>query len=136
MNFLQMSASQFREMVKPQKSNKYNAVKTESDGIVFDSKFEAEKWNELKMLERIGVIKDLQRQVRFILQEDYVNNKGEKIRPISYIADFCYYDVKKKQNIVMDTKSKATKNIEVYRIKKKLFEYKYPEYIFIEITKK
>lgn len=134
MNFLQMSASQFREMVKPQKSNKYNAIKTESDGIVFDSKFEAEKWNELKVLERIGVIKDLQRQVRFILQEDYVNNKGQKVRPISYIADFVYFDAKKKQKIVMDTKSPATRT-QVYLLKKKMFEYKYPEYIFVEAKK-
>lgn len=134
MEFLKVSAKQFRDMVGGSK-NKYHAIKTESDGIVFDSKFEAEKWNELKMLERIGVIKDLQRQVRFILQEDYVNNKGQKIRPISYIADFVYFDTKKKQKIVMDTKSEATKNIEVYRIKKKLFEYKYPEYIFVEATK-
>lgn len=136
MEFVRMTAKQFREMLNPQKTNKYNAIKTEADGIVFDSKFEAEKWNELKMLERIGIIKDLQRQVRFILLDEYVNNKGEKIRPISYIADFCFFDMKKKQNMVMDTKSVATKNIEVYRIKKKLFEYKYPEYVFVEITKK
>lgn len=132
MEFLHMNAKQFREMLNPQKSNKYHAVKTESDGIVFDSKLEARKWNELKMLEQIGAIKDLQRQVRFILQEDYTNNKGEKIRPISYIADFVYFDVKKKQKIVMDTKSQSTRT-QVYLLKKKMFEYKYKDYLFVEV---
>ena len=132
MEFLSMSAKQFREMLHPQKTNKYNAVKTEVDDIVFDSKFEAEKWNELKTLERIGIIKDLQRQVRFILLDEYVNNKGEKIRPISYIADFVYFDIKKKQKIAMDTKGLET---EVFRIKKKLFENKYRDYIFLVVKK-
>lgn len=131
MDFLKMSAKQYRQMVEGKKGNKYNAIKTESDGIEFDSKKEARKWQELKMLERSGLIKDLQRQVRFILQDEYVNNQGKKIRPISYIADFCYYDVKRKKNIVMDTKSSATRT-PVYLIKKKMFEYKYKEYIFIE----
>ena len=132
MKFLTMSAKQYREMLEPKKTNKYNAIKTETDGIVFDSRFEAEKYEELKTLERIGLIKDLQRQVRFILLDEYVNNKGEKIRPISYIADFCFFDMKKKQKIAMDTKGLET---EVFRIKKKLFENKYRDYIFLVVKK-
>lgn len=130
MEFITVTAKQYRDMIKPQKNNKYNAVKTESDGIIFDSKFEANKWEELKMLERIGIIKDLQRQVRFVLQDAYVNNQGKKIKPITYIADFCY--TKDGQKIVMDTKGLET---EVFRIKKKLFEYKHPEYLFLVIKK-
>lgn len=114
--------------------NKFRAIKTEYKGIVYDSKWESERAYQLDMLERAKQIKDLQRQVRFILQEDYVNNKGEKIRPISYIADFVYTD-KKGQKYVEDTKSPATRTAE-YLIKKKIFEYKYPDYIFIESYKK
>ena len=113
---------------------KYNAKKTEYRGIVYDSKWEAEKAYQLDMLERAGQIRDLRRQVRFILQDEYVNNKGEKVRPISYIADFVYHDVKNNKDIVMDTKSPATRT-QAYRIKKKMFEYRYPEYLFIEATK-
>ena len=109
--------------------NKYGAQKTEYKGIVYDSKWVAERAYQLDMFQRSGHIKDLQRQVRFILQEDYVNNKGEKIRPISYIADFVYTG-KNGQKYVEDTKSPATRTAE-YRIKKKIFEYKYPDYIFI-----
>lgn len=40
---------------------KYKAKKTEYDGIMFDSKKEAQRYAELKILERAGVIKNLQR---------------------------------------------------------------------------
>lgn len=115
--------------------NKFHAIKTEYKGVVYDSKWEAQKAYELDMLERAGKIKNLQRQVRFILQDDYVNNKGEKIRPISYIADFVYQDCKTGKWFVMDTKSPATRTAE-YRIKKKIFEYKFRDYVFIEAFKK
>jgi hypothetical protein len=115
-------------------SNKFGAKRAEYKGVVYDSKWEANRAYELDMLERSGRIKDLQRQVRFILQEGFINNRGEKIRPISYIADFVY-TVKCGAKVVEDTKSPATKT-ETYRIKKKLFEYKYPDYLFVERIKK
>ena len=110
--------------------NKYGAKKTEYKGIIYDSKWEAHRAYELDMLERAGQIFDLRRQVRFILQEDYINNKGEKVRPISYIADFVYI-TKTGQKVVEDTKSPATRTSE-YRIKKKMFEYRYKDYLFVE----
>ena len=113
---------------------KYHAVKTEYKGVVYDSKWEATRAYELDMLQKAGKIKDLRTQERFILQESYVNNKGQKIRPISYIADFVYID-HKGNKIVEDTKSPATRT-QVYAVKKKMFEYKYPDYIFVERVKK
>lgn len=115
--------------------NKYHAQKTWMKGRVYDSKFESEKAFELQLRQRAGLIKDLQEQVPFVLQEGYVNNQGKKIRPITYIADFVYFDCEKQQKIVMDTKSPATRT-DVYKIKKKLFEKRYQEYIFIEVCKK
>lgn len=114
--------------------NKYGAKKTEYKGIVYDSKWEANRAYELDMLERSGRISNLQRQVRFILLDGYINNRGEKIRPISYVADFVYI-VKCGATVVEDTKSPATKT-EAYRIKKKLFEHKYPDILFVERMKK
>lgn len=114
-------------------NNKYGAKKTEYKGIVYDSKWEANRAYELDMLERSGHIRDLQRQVRFILQEEYINNRGQKIRPISYIADFVYTD-KTGQKYVEDTKSPATRTAE-YRIKKKMFEFRHKDYLFIERLK-
>ena len=114
--------------------NKYRAVKTEYKGVTYDSKWEAQKAYELDMLQRAGKITDLQRQVTFTLQERFINNKGETIRPIFYVADFVYKDVKTGRTIVMDTKSPATRT-QVYMVKKKLFEYKYPQYDFVEAKK-
>lgn len=115
-------------------NNKYSAKKTVYKGITYDSKWEAQRAYELDMLQRVGQIKNLEHQKRFILQDGYVNNKGQKIRPISYIADFVYQS-KSGQWYCEDTKSPATKT-ELYRVKKKMFEYKYPEYIFVETFKR
>lgn len=49
---------------KPKKS-KYGAVKTEIDGIVFDSKHEAKRYQELWLLEQAGEITNLRLQVPF-----------------------------------------------------------------------
>ena len=108
---------------------KYHNNKTVYNGKVYDSKKEAKRAWELDLLVRAGKIRDLQRQVKFILLEEYYNNKGEKIRPITYVADFVYEQDGKKY--VEDVKSVATRT-EVYKIKKKLFEHKYSEYRFVE----
>ena len=107
--------------------NKYHAQKTCVGDVTFDSRKEARRYSTLCEWEKFNVITNLQRQVTFELQEGYTNNQGKKIRPILYIADFTYEQDGKK--IVEDCKGVKTKE---YRIKKKLFEYKYPEYLFVE----
>lgn len=125
-----MTAQEFREFMRnpkqEPKENKYHAHKTEVDGITFDSKKESRQWKELCMLEASGGISNLRRQVSFELQSKYTNNKGEHIRAINYVADFVYE--KGGKTYVQDTKGVRT---DVFKIKKKLFEYKYPEYEFI-----
>ena len=106
---------------------KYGNTKTCFDGIVFDSKAEVERYMELRLLERAGEIKDLQRQTPFLLQPSFKKH-GKTYREIKYIADFTYFDVRKGKNVVEDVKGYRT---EVFRLKKKLFEYKYPD---LEIT--
>ena len=96
--------------------SKYKAKKTEIDGIVFDSKKEAKRYQELILLERAGVISDLQRQVKFVLiPVQRINGKVVE-RECSYIADFVYKD-KEGNTIVEDTKGVKTKD---YIIKRKL----------------
>lgn len=69
---------------------KYGNEKTEVDGILFDSKKEAERWYELKLLERAGVIKDLDRQVKYeLIPSQRIDGKVVE-RSVSYIADFTY----------------------------------------------
>lgn len=111
--------------------NKYRNKKIIVDGIEFDSKLEANRYCQLRILEKAKEIKNLRRQVEYIIQEGFKKN-NKTIRPIKYVADFVYYDLKKKKIIIEDTK--GYKN-EVYKIKKKIFEYKYPDLEITEIRR-
>lgn len=133
MEFLKMSSQEYRKMLGVKKNfttgSKYHAQKTTVGGKTYDSKKEANRAMQLRYMEQIGKIQDLQEQVRFILQEEYVNNEGKKVRPISYLADFTY--IQNGQKVIEDTKSPATRT-QVYLLKKKIVMFKYPEYKFIE----
>lgn len=89
---------------------KYNNIKTVVDGITFDSKKEAQRYQVLKMLERAGAITDLKYQVAFEL---IPKQDGE--RAVKYIADFVYKENGKV--VVEDVKGKRT---QVYILKRKL----------------
>lgn len=84
---------------------KYKNNPVEYDGINFDSKREAKRYAELKLLERAGEITDLQRQVKFELipaqyetVERWSDKTGKRLKDgkrllekeCSYIADFVY----------------------------------------------
>lgn len=117
----------FRSKFPIKSNNKYHAQKTTIGNTTYDSKKEAKRGKYLDWLQKIGQISDLQKQVPFILQEAYTNNKGEKIRAIIYVADFVY--TQDGQKIVEDVKGVKTKE---YLLKKKIFQYKYSQYYFIE----
>lgn len=95
----------------PAKRNKFNAKKTEVDGIVFDSKREALRYQDLKIAERCGVISDLKLQTTFPL---IVND----VLVASYRSDFEYTE--DGERVVEDTKSEFTRKLMWYRMKKKL----------------
>lgn len=113
---------------------KYNNKKVMVDGIKFDSKKEAKRYQELKTLERAGHITDLKRQVKYVLipaqyepsDEVYVKGKdkgkqkkGRLIeRECAYYADFVYTENGK--TVVEDTKGVKTPE---YIIKRKLMLY-------------
>ena len=101
--------------------NKYKNRKIVIDNIEFDSILEANRYQELKLLQRAKQISNLRLQVPFLLQEGFKKN-GTTHRKIEYIADFVYEE--NGQTVVEDTKGICT---EVFRIKQKLFEYKYPD---------
>lgn len=94
--------------------SKYGNIKTfTTDGIKHDSIKEANRWCELNLLLRAGVIQDLQRQVKFELLP-----KQEGERAVYYIADFVYTENGKR--IVEDAKGMRT---EAYKLKKKMMLY-------------
>lgn len=109
---------------------KYHNKKVIYNGIKFDSKKEMKRYIELKLLEKNGVISNLKLQPKFLLQPSYINAENKKIKAIYYIADFMYYDNKAKKCIIEDTKGMKT---DVYKLKKKIFEYIYKGRIIIEL---
>lgn len=109
--------------------SKYKNKKTIVDNITFDSRAEALRYKELKLLERCKVISDLKLQPVYELQPSFKKN-GKSYRKITYKADFEYK--KQGQIIVEDVKGFKTKE---YQLKKKLFEYKYPDLTIMEVIK-
>lgn len=112
-------------------TNKYGNKKIIIDGIEFDSKKEGLRYKELKLLERAGLITDLKMQTSFELQPSFKKN-GKTIRAITYKSDFDY-KTKDGRHIVEDVKSKATEKDKVYRLKRKMLQYKYNDIEFKEI---
>lgn len=112
-------------------SKYYNNITVTSDGIKHDSRKEANRWCELKLLERAGKITDLKRQVEFELIPDQYetyerySKTGKRLkdglklieRKCCYVADFVYTDLSTGQTVVEDTKGVRT---EKYIIKRKL----------------
>lgn len=98
---------------------KYYNVKTKSsDGIVFDSMKEANRWEQLRLLQRAGKITNLERQVKFVLIPAQRDERGKLIeREVAYKADFVYLDLETNQKVVEDVKGMKTKD---YTIKRKL----------------
>lgn len=102
--------------------NKYGAVKTEIDGIIFASRAESRRYLELKLLREQGRITDL------VLQPKYPMFV-EGIKICTYIADFSYMSRDEKgrwKPRVEDVKGVQTA---VFKLKKKLFEALYPQLV-------
>lgn len=75
---------------KEQKAAKYRNIKVEANGHTFDSKKEYLRYCDLMDALREGVIYDLRLQQNFTLVEGYTKPDGERIRPMTYKADFTY----------------------------------------------
>ena len=105
--------------------SKYLNKKTTVGGETFDSKKEAQRWAELKLLERAGEICELKRQVPFVLLPTQRDENGKLLeKEVKYYADFTYRDKRTYKLTVEDVKSPATKT-EVYILKRKLLLYRH-----------
>lgn len=111
---------------------KYHNHKVTRDGITFDSTKERNRYDELILMQKAGMIYGLELQKKFVLipaqrEPDTIGARGGKHqgkvieRECAYYADFSYY-TKDGEHIVEDVKSEATKT-EQYKIKKKLMLY-------------
>jgi len=106
-------------MIRFKRKHKYNAKKVVIDNIEFDSKKEADRYLELKLLLKQGKIQNLILQPKYLLQEGF-KYQNRKYRAVYYIADFEYMQNGKK--VVEDVKGIKT---QVYLLKRKIFLYQY-----------
>lgn len=118
--------------IEQAKQKKYKNVKTErtmpnGKTYVFDSRKEANRYDELSILRKAGKIRKLRLQEQFTLQESYIDENGERVRAIKYVADFTYERPTEPDcngevhwiKVVEDTKGVRT---DKYKIKKKLMQ--------------
>ena len=111
--------------------SKYGNKRTTVGTITFDSIAEARRYQELQVMERAGLITRLVCQPEWELIPAYKRKDGTKVRATKYRADFSYTDTESGEYIVEDVKGKAT---EVYKIKRKLFEYMFTDMTFKEVA--
>ena len=95
--------------------SKYRNIPVTVDGIRFDSTKEGLRYRDLKMLQHVGKIENLEMQPEYIFPIEY--DSGRHIR---YKADFRYIDCDTGKTVVEDVKGFKTK---VYRIKKAMMRY-------------
>ncbi|AQW83005.1 DUF1064 domain-containing protein [Campylobacter pinnipediorum] len=99
--------------------NKYHNTKSKG----YDSKKEAKRANELRLLQSAKQISELKEQVSFVLQEsfrvpsDKTKNGYETVRDIKYIADFTYF----KNGVMFIEDVKGFKTTE-YKLKAKMLK--------------
>ena len=101
------------------------------DGSTFDSMKEYGRYLDLIAMEKAGEIKDLRRQVKYILipaqrEPDTVGKRGGRKkgklleREVAYFADFVYINTGSGEEIVEDTKGIRTTE---YILKRKMMLY-------------
>lgn len=93
--------------------SKFNAIPDRCrEGVMHQSKLETKRCNELHLMQRGGLIRDLEAhpQPRF----GFVVND---VKVCSYLSDFRYFDEQLGREVVEDTKGFRS---DVFRIKKKL----------------
>lgn len=105
---------------KARKGNKYHAQTVREDGYTFDSLKEHRRYLELKALERTGQIAALVVHPRYTLLDAYRRVDGKRVRAVTYEADFEY--IEDGVTVTEDVKGVQTA---VFKIKRKLFEWRY-----------
>jgi hypothetical protein len=104
---------------------KYNNTVVSVDGIKFDSKKEAARYKELKTLQRVGVICNLETQPTYKISIGGVTDPatGRKMAARRYTADFRYLE--RGEVVVEEIKSAGTRKETAYRLRRQLFLEQY-----------
>ena len=112
----------------------FKSIPTVVDGIKFDSRHEAGRYSDLKLLVRAGEISELELQPKFRLgtHDDPVVIRSAGYpngRRVTYTADFRYLDNRTRKGVVEDAKKEDTPTS---RLRRAFVEWQYK--IRIEIV--
>lgn len=111
--------------------SKYGAKRTQVDGISFDSRAEAQRYSELMLLKRAGVVTEIELQPSYVLMPGFKHKAtGERVQAITYKADFLVTYADGHQEIE-DVKGFKTAT---YLLKKKLFMNLHPDLYIKEVS--
>lgn len=102
--------------------HKYGASPTVVEGVRFASKAEARRYEQLRLLEKVGEIRELELQPKFPLYAPVHGRTNATARVGEYRADFRYRMGPTGVLVVEDVKGVRT---EAYRWKKKHTEIQY-----------
>ena len=84
-------------------------------GLSFDSKWEAERWGQLKAMEKAGVVTQLERQIKFELT---IND----IKICNYIADFRYLLQQEDKSLILIVEDAKGIQTPEFKLKKKMMK--------------
>jgi len=99
--------------------NKFGNKKVVMNGVTFDSEGEYSHYCHLKLLERVGQIRNLKHHVSFELIPSQVIC-GQKVKGTSYEADFVYEKAPDWVRVVEDYKGHRTDG---YILKRKMMKF-------------
>lgn len=126
-----MTVEEYRDLTRGRVAQrKYRNRPTMYNGILFDSQAERDRYVELSLMQGAGQIANLRVHPPYTLQEKFTDRHGINHQAIVYTADFEY--VEDGVTVVEDVKGYAT---DVFKLKKKMFLYKYPELDFRTVAR-
>jgi hypothetical protein len=130
-----MSAEEYRGFQLSRIRSKYGAKKVLVNGIRFDSKREAARYQFLKAREDAGEISNLELQPSFKLKSGdrpiLLKSKGyPNGRQATYFADFAYWCPVQEMRVIEDSKGMKT---DVYKLKKAIVEAQFPGVKIVEV---
>lgn len=121
--FSTMDLDEYRRLCAGAKRAKYgNREAQATDGRGFASEAERKRYDELRLALDAGALSDLTLQPVFLLQAGFRDGLGHWHRAIHYVADFSYREPGNARLVVEEVKGFQTP---VYRLKRKLFLYRY-----------
>ncbi len=125
--------TRWTSLLSQKSPRKYGNKKPTFNGITFDSNAERDYYLYLMSLKQSGEIQDFTRQPNFLLQESFKKNE-QTFKSIHYKADFQVVHLDGHIEIV-DVKPSKDFQTDVYKLKKKLFEKRYPDLTIHEVYK-